>query len=280
MTCRIRAGVALGLMLVVGCGRGEVTKDEAPDPARAARSGTKVFALKGVVRKVDPASGEVMIAHETIPGFMPAMTMPFTLADKTLLEDVRPGDEVEAPLRVQFADDGRAKDYQLEDFAVTTQDGAHLMLSDLRGSVVALTFIYTRCPLPDFCPAVDAKFAEMARQLAAVPGRSEGVRLLSVSFDPEHDDPASLAAHAKRWGANPPLWQFAVASHEELRKVAAPLGLGYGPAGNEILHNLCTAVIDPEGRLARLESGPRGRRWAPADLLATIRGLAPRRDPD
>lgn len=307
MTRRTRAGIALGLSLIVGCGRAETPDRPASEAAKAAPEGEKVFALKGVVRKVDPASGEVVIRHETIPGFMPAMTMPFTLADKSLLEDVRPGDEVEAPLRVRFGEGGRAEDYQLEDltvtnpaleppistdrpdsapvtlkvgdpvpdFAVTTQDGNLLKLSDLRGQVVALTFIYTRCPLPDFCPAVDAKFAEMARQLAAVPGRSDRIRLLSISFDPEHDDPASLRAHAKRWGAKPPSWQFAVASHEELRKVAAPLGLSYGPAGNEIIHNLCTAVIDPEGRLARLEAGPQGRRWAPSDLLATIRGLAP-----
>ncbi len=115
------------------------------------------------------------------------------------------------------------------DFAMTTQDGKTLRLSDLRGKVVVLTFIYTRCPLPDFCPLMDGKFAELARTVAAVPGRAEQVRLLSVSFDPEHDTPEVLAKHAKLRGAKPPLWTFAVASHEELRKVAAPLGLTYGP---------------------------------------------------
>ena len=161
------------------------------------------------------------------------------------------------------------------DFTVTTEDGVTLHLSDLKGNVVALTFIYTRCPLPDFCPAVDAKFAEMSRQLSTIPGRADGVRLLSISFDPEHDDPVILKAHAARVGAKGPLWRFAVASHEELRKVAAPLGLSYGPAGREIIHNLCTAVIDPDGRLARLDVGSQGRRWTPDELLKTIRDIAP-----
>jgi protein SCO1/2 len=231
------------------------------------------------------------------------MTMPFTLADRSLLDDVRPGDEVEGPFRVAFDPAGKPLESRLEgltvtkpapeaaispegpksevvvlapgdpvpDFAVTMEDGSQKRLSEFQGNVVVLTFIYTRCPLPDFCPAVDAKFAEMARQLSAIPGRAEHVRMLSISFDPEHDDPAALRAHARRWGAHAPLWQFAVASHEELRKVAEPLGLSYAPAGGEIIHNLCTAVVDPRGRLARLEAGSQGRRWTPEQMLKAIR---------
>ncbi len=231
---------------------------------------------------------------------MPKMTMPFTVKDKPLLEDVRPGDEVEGPLRVTFDGDevkddrpdgpGRHRARHVEpppfpvgaapetlkpgelvpDFAVTTQEGRTLRLSDLRGEVVILTFIYTRCPLPEFCPAMDAKFADLARRISAVPAGPSRVRLLSVSFDPEHDTPEVLAAHAARRGAKPPLWTFAVASHEELAKVAGPLGLSYVPGTREIDHNLRTAVIGPDGRLARLEAGPG---WSSADLLETVYAL-------
>jgi protein SCO1/2 len=142
-----------------------------------------------------------------------------------------------------------------------------LRLSDLRGKVVALTFIYTRCPLPDFCPAMDAKFADLARRLSVVPGRADRVRLLSVSFDPEHDTPTVLAAHAGRRGAAPPLWTFAVASHEELGRVAGPLGLTVAPGSREISHNLRTAVIGPDGRLVRLEAG---RGWDVPEVLRTV----------
>jgi protein SCO1/2 len=293
------AGLA-ALGLAAGCRR------EGPVAAPTPTSSSRTYTLKGVVRKVDGASGEVTIAHEAIPGFMPAMTMPFTLKNKAALEDIRPGDEVEGPLRVDSVG-GEVRDYDLvdltatgrtigspsapigegtagpdpallkpgdpvPDFAVTTQEGRPLRLSELRGEVVALTFIYTRCPLPEFCPAMDAKFADLARRLSVVPGRADRVRLLSVSFDPEHDTPAVLADHARRRGARPPLWTFAVAAHEELARVAGPLGLTVAPGSREIAHNLRTAVIGPDGRLVRLEAG---QGWAAAELLGTIRDLIP-----
>src|SRR5262249_35557919 len=159
---------------------------------------------------------------------------------------------------------------EVTDFLMTGQDGKPFKLSDLRGKVVVLTFIYTRCPLPDFCPAMDRKFAELASKVEAVSGRAEQVRLLSMSFDPEHDTPAVLREHAKVQGARPPVWTFAVATHPELSKIMMPLGLIYGPTGKEIAHNLTTAVIDQEGRLTRLESG---KEWKLADLMKTIAEL-------
>lgn len=264
--------------------------------------GARSFRLKGVVKKVDAGSGEVTIAHEDIPGLMPRMTMPFSLKDRALLEKLRPGDEVEGSLNVTYQR-GEVKDMDLAgltvtkaapaaqtfpidtprpeglkpgdlvpDFAVTTQEGRALRLSELRGKVVILTFIYTRCPLPEFCPAVDAKFAELARRISTVPARADRIRLLSVSFDPEHDTPEVLAAHASRRGAKPPLWTFAVAGPEELGKVAEPLGLTYVTGTREIEHNLRTVVIGPDGKLARVEPGPG---WSPADLLGTAYALIP-----
>ncbi len=268
------------------------------------------YKLTGVVRKVDKDAGSVTIRHDAIPGFMEAMTMPFEVKDKVLLDDVRTGDEVEGSLQV-ISEKGLVRDYELTDLAITrpapppalklslsgdtpelkeapkvlepgqsvpdfrmtTQEGRPLALSDLRGKVVVLTFIYTRCPLPDFCPLMDRKFAEVADHLRAFPERAEHVRFLSVSFDPEHDTPEVLLQHARRVGAKPPLWTFAVASHDELAKVAGPLGLTYGPTETEIIHNLCTAVIDPEGRLALLEVGTAPNRWKPADLLKPIYAL-------
>jgi protein SCO1/2 len=266
----------------------------------------ETYLLKGTVRAVDTKEGVVTIAHEEIPGFMKPMTMPFTPKDRANLNELAAGDEVEGPLEV-VREGGTIKDYNLlrlevtnpaprvldvdpatgaislaakpavllpgepvPDFAMTTQDGKPLRLSDLKGNVVVLTFIYTRCPLPDYCPAIDKKFRRLADRLGAVKGRAEGVRLLSVSFDPEHDTPEALRAHAKLVGAQPPLWTFAVASHDELRKVAPRLGLVYGPMPNEIVHNLCTAVVAPDGTLAQLEVGAAGRAWDPDDLFRTV----------
>jgi protein SCO1/2 len=161
------------------------------------------------------------------------------------------------------------------DFAMTSQDGKIVKLSDLRGNVVALTFIYTRCPLPDFCPLMDKKFSELAQRLGGSPGRASKVRLISLSFDPEHDTPDLLRKHAQVRGATPPLWSYAVASHAELAKIGVPLGLFYQPGDSEIAHNLCTAIIDTKGKLARLEIGTERNKWAIADLLKTIYSLLP-----
>jgi len=270
------------------------------------------YNLQGVVRSLVPDTGRVMIKHRAIPGFMDAMTMPFQLSDPTVLESINPGDEVEGTLRV-VKQDGAVTEYQLldlkvtkpveppmhvievsrgkvqirqpvrrlelgdpvPDFTMTGQDGNTLKLSDLRGKVVVLTFIYTRCPMPDFCPLMDRKFSDLAQHVSIFPNKAKEIRLISLSFDPEHDTPEILHKHAQVRGAIPPLWTYAVATHPELAKIAAPLGLFFGPDGGEIAHNLCTAVIDPQGKLARLEVGTRANRWETADFLKTIDSLLP-----
>ena len=142
------------------------------------------------------------------------------------------------------------------DFTMTSQDGKAVKLSDLRGNVVVLTFIYTRCPLPDFCPADGQKVLRAGAAARRFPrAKAKDVRLISLSFDPEHDTPELLRKHAQVRGAIPPLWTFAVASHAELAKIACALGLFFSPDDSEIAHNLCTAIIDPAGKLARLEVG-------------------------
>jgi protein SCO1/2 len=272
---------------------------------------TNNYVLKGVVRSVSPETGRVLIHHEAIPGFMGKMTMPFQPADESILGLVRPGDQVEGILHVE-TQDGAVRDYQLRDlkvtkpapprtlsvdakgkvqvrqqpqplrvgedvpdFVMTGQDGRPIKLSDLRGKVVVLTFIYTRCPMPDFCPLMDRKFSDLAQHLGAFPKRAKDIRLLSISFDPENDTPEVLGKHAATRGATPPLWTYAVASHEELARIAPLLGLMFAPDGKEIAHNLCTAIIDPRGKLARLEVGRQANRWDTADFLKTIYGLLP-----
>ena len=307
-TIILRIGLVSSLVfLTTGCGREEPpTASRPPTGQTKPADEARTYVLKGVVREIDAPTGVVTIAHEEIPGFMKAMTMDFTPKDRSNLKDVHVGDEVEGPLQV-LKKNGTVANYDLlslavtkpapmvltfdpgsgtasltakpailnpgeivPDFAMTTQDGKPLKLSDLRGKVVVLTFIYTRCPLPDYCPAVDKKFRELAERIAAVKGRADRVRLVSISFDPEHDTAETLRKHAELQGAKPPIWTFAVASHEELRKIVERLGLIYGPMPNEIRHNLCTAVIDSEGKLVRLDVGAAGKSWTSADMIKTI----------
>ena len=297
-----------------GCSqpRAPQAKGPAEKAAAAGRRETKEYTLTGEVRKVDRPSGEVTIRHDAIPGFMDAMTMPFHVDSPGLPEDLREGDQVQGTLKMEL-ENGLVEKYQLTnltvtkpapptalvldlskrtpalrprarrleegepvpDLTLTDQDGKHFRLSDLRGYVVVLTFIYTRCPLPDFCPTMDRKFAELAQSISAFPRRAEKIRLLSISFDPDHDTPEILRKHARVRGGMPPLWTFAVASHEELAHITEPLGFVYGPGKNEIIHNLCTAVIDPSGKLARLETGTQRNKWSSADLLKTVYSLLP-----
>ncbi|WP_250847137.1 SCO family protein [Aquisphaera insulae] len=299
------------ILLAAGCGSREAAPPGAEKAPPAVAEPVAAYKLVGRVKAVDPGAGEVTIRHEAISGLMPAMSMPFRV-DPGTLDDIREGDEVEGKLEV-VREGGEIKDYRLRDlevtrpapaaamvldlsngtpalrpaprrlepgdpvpdFAMTGQDGKVFRLSDLRGKVVVLTFIYTRCPLPDFCPYMDRKFADLAAAVSASPRRAEAVRLLSVSFDPEHDTPDVLSRHARARGASPPLWSFATAPHEELAKVAGALGLIYGPGKNEIIHNLCTAVVDPAGRLARLEVGTQSNKWSSADLLKTVQSALP-----
>lgn len=297
-----------------GCYRPQASPAEgqAEKTSAAPRQETKEYTLTGEVRKVQRQSGEVTIRHDAIPGFMEAMTMPFHVEGHELPEDLQEGDRVQGTLKVEL-EGGAVKAYQLTnltvtkpapaaslvldfskntptlrprarrlekgdlvpDLTLTDQDGRRFRLSDLRGYVVVLTFIYTRCPLPDFCPTMDRKFAELAQSISAVPRRAEKIRLLSISFDPAHDTPEILRKHSRVRGGMPPLWTFAVASHEELAHITGPLGLVYGPGKNEVIHNLCTAVIDQSGKLVRLETGTQRNKWSSADLLKTIYSLLP-----
>ncbi len=301
--------LACGLALAGGCGQPTAEPTAAPPSPNASAAPnveTREYALKGEVRKINKDGRELVIRHEEIPGFMTAMTMPFTVPKETDLDEFQVGDQVEGALRVEI-ENGETRDYDLVDLAVTKpslaalvvdsqgnpvsldgpsrrlkpgdavpdftmtgQDGEPHKLSDYRGFVVVLTFIYTRCPLPDYCPAMDRRFAELADSLSKSSSRSDKVRLISLSFDPENDVPDVLRKHAQARGATPPLWTFAVASHAELAKIAPPLGLMYGPGKNEIIHNLCTAVIDADGKLARLEVGTKNNRWTTADMLKTL----------
>jgi protein SCO1/2 len=268
------------------------------------------YPLKGVVKRVEKELERLTIDHEAIPGFMDAMKMSFPCSDQALLENLKPGDSVTATLQVAkenevvieyhlrdvavtkpglsdtgangpLADSSQGPGQvrrletgdHLPDFSMTDQDGKTVKLADLRGNVVVLTFIYTRCPLPDFCPLMDRKFAELAQHLSNSPGRARYVRLISLSFDPDHDTADVLRKHAQVRGATPPLWTFAVASHDELAKIAGPLGLFYGPGKDDIAHNLCTAIIDQEGKLARLEVGTTRNKWETISFIKSIYSL-------
>ena len=204
---------------IAGCHRSQEATQSA-----SANDSYKVYKLRGKVVASNGAKGEVTLQHEAIPGFMDAMTMPYKLKDASIVGELHPGDVITADVLVSQGADaevvldhivvvaqGRA-DYRptvvyhvpamgdaIPDFKLRNQEGRIIHLSQFRGKDLLITFIYTRCPLPNFCPLVTRNFAAIDRQLAADPKLNGKTHLLCVSFDPEHDTPDRLKAYGEQY---------------------------------------------------------------------------------
>ena len=152
------------------------------------------------------------------------------------------------------------------DIALTDQAGHPFHLSDLKGNAVAITFIYTSCSMPSFCPMMSQNFAR-TQDLMARLGSGDNWRLLSITIDPAHDSPKVLSAYAAAWNADPAHWTFATGENDEIGKFGAALGLQYQQSGQTITHNLCAAVIDPAGRLHSIHTG---NGWTPQDVASEL----------
>jgi protein SCO1/2 len=159
----------------------------------------------------------------------------------------------------------------LPHYPLTNQFGQAFGLADFKGQVLAFTFIYTRCPLPNFCPRMTSHFLEAQRQLTADPAAPEHWRLLTVSFDPEHDSPAVLKKYAEQQGGDPARWIFATGAREELDALTEQFGLNYGRVGETFDHNLRTVVVDPDGRIRKIFIG---NEWQPTELVSEILAAA------
>lgn len=278
----VRRGVVLFILaLAAGCG-------DPPVPAER-------YPIAGQLLGVQLDTGQVLLKHGAVPGYMDAMTMPFQVADRASILQRRPGDLVTATLVVEptrvflenvvatgtapLPEAAAARPVAegvhvlapgdpVPTVALTNQSGQPASLADWTGAAGVVTFIYTRCPLPDFCPLMDARFAEIQALAAAEAALAGKVRLLSVSFDPANDTPAVLTAHAARAGAKPG-WAFATAPPAIVDRFAAEFGVNViRETDGSITHNLRTAVIGPDGRVAAVYSG---NDWTAAQLVDDLR---------
>jgi protein SCO1/2 len=253
---------------------------------------TRQYELQGQIQSIQADRNEVLIKHDDIKGFMPGMTMPFTVKDTALLTGKQPGDLVTATLVV-----GETQAYlaaltttghqamseaapppppdilttgqSVKDAPLVDQDNMARPFSTFKGHRLAVTFIYTRCPIPNFCPLMDKNFAAVQKIIASTPALAD-VRLLTVTLDPEFDRPAILKAYARRREADPALWTFLTGEPVEVNRFASQFGLyvEHNPQNAiDITHNLRTAVVDPEGRLVTVHNG---NSWTPAELVADL----------
>ncbi|MDT4896841.1 MAG: hypothetical protein QOH25_1918 [Acidobacteriota bacterium] len=258
----------------------------------------KRYELKGRVVSVDKANMSATISHEAVKDLMDGMTMPFKLKDAWPLDVMKPGDEVQATLVmtddshwledvvvVQKSESQTAAPSEtsvmpkpgdaVPDFRLVNQDGKPVRLKQYQGKAVLLTFIYTRCPVPEYCALMSSNFAEIDKGLKKDAALYQKTHLISISFDPAYDTPKVLRSYGAAQTGNYDRetfnhWEFMTGDADEVKRVAQFFGLTYIPEKDQIVHSLQTALIAPDGKLVKLYSG---NEWKPADVLAEIRTL-------
>jgi protein SCO1/2 len=289
MYCQKLNVVAFLAIILVSCAKEEKRTD------------IVTFPLKGEVVEIDTARNRLMVAHEEIPNYMMAMTMPFKVKNRALLYDLRVGDTITATLAVSRTESwletitvvgkGEEPDPQLvagaimarmlkpgdmlPDDSYINQDGRRIRLSDFKGKAVALTFIYTRCPLPDYCILMSNNFGKVQRLLAQDRSLDGKWHLITVSFDPKFDSPRVLKEYGKSYRADFASWDFITdpdTSGKTIMKLADGLGLTYeNDEGGLIAHNLRTVILDKEGRIRKVIQG---NEWKAEEVAEELRKLA------
>jgi protein SCO1/2 len=250
------------------------------------------YELKGKVVMVEKDKHLATIAHEEVKGLMPAMTMPFTVPSQSDIDYLAPEDQVTATLvidgsqswlenlfvvrtsgsasNVTLPNEAKEGD-EVPNYVLKNQDGKEIRLHDYRGKALLLTFIYTRCPLPEYCTLMSNNFAQIDRELQQTPDVYNKTHLLSVSIDPTYDTPQVLrsygAAHTERYQEETfTHWEFA--SGEQVKDMAQFFGLRYFDEKDQIIHGLKTAIIKPDGKVAKVYSG---NEWKPEDVVNELK---------
>jgi protein SCO1 len=271
----------------------------------------KRYPFTGRIVLIDKANQSAIIDGDAIPGFMDAMAMDYKIKFAADVNQLAAGDIISAEVVVESKDKDSAPDYWLEnvrvtghakpgdekvgtkptaefqrelhvpaagedvpDFQFTNQNAKHVSLKQYRGKVLFVTFIYTRCPFPDYCPRVGAQFAQLNQQLAGDPALAGRTHLLCISFDPEHDTPKVLREYGfslahRREAVLFERWEFAVPRVAELPQIASYFGLTYKPEDGLITHSLSTAVIGPDGKIF---SWYHGGEWQVSELVKDAAG--------
>jgi protein SCO1/2 len=289
-SARTARSIALALIatcLFTACG----------DKSEQATESTHHYQGRGLIRGLPPDHKTIDIEHEDIPGFMPSMTMPFEVREPKEFAGLEVGDAISFQLNVTQRDSwiGQIRKIdpatlhlptaaptaavaesrssrlregdQMPAFQLVDQAGKPLNLESYRGHPFVLTFIFTRCPLPNFCPRMSANFAELQKAIKATPNELAGSRLLSITFDPQFDTPEVLERYAEREGADPAIWEFATGKPAEVDKLTKAFSILVQPEGGSITHSLATALVDRQGKIAKIW---RGNRWTPAEVIAEL----------
>jgi protein SCO1 len=260
------------------------------------------YAASGMVLEVDRPSRSFTASTDTIPGFMAAMTMKFQVRDAKELDGVTPGTIVDFTLVVDktssVAEGIRIRRYvgleqdplaarrlsllkeiaggaaskalavgaAVPDFTLIDQKSRKVSLSQFRGKVVAMNFMYTTCQLPDFCLRIVNHFGALQKTFKAELGRD--LEFLTITFDPVRDQPDVLDRYASQWSPNPDTWHFLTGPPTDVQRVLEWFGVAAFPDEGLMDHSLHTVLIDRTGRLfANIE----GNKYSTDQLAALTR---------
>ena len=278
-------------LLLSACKPQSAKNEASPDAKR--------YELTGKVMAVDKAKQEITVAHDEVKDYMQAMTMDFKLKDEWAFADLNAGDMISATLVVDkdaywlegitisktqstpnttVANDQTKTPEQGEavpDFQLVNQDDKKISLNTFKGKYLVLTFIYTRCPLPDQCPLMSNNFAVIHNRMLSDKSLSDKVHLLTITFDTKFDTPKVMRSYgASRSGRfdkeDFKLWDFATGPESEIKKTAMFFGLLYDSQNERFVHSLRTAIITPDGKIHKVI---RGNQWKPDEVIQELQNL-------
>jgi protein SCO1/2 len=283
------------LILELSCGRSA----EVPVASKggASAKNNQVFDVKGVIKELKPDGKTVEIRHEAITNYMPAMVMPFEAREPKELVGLKAGDEVK--FRMTVTDDDVwidqiqkltagnpnqlpskagvfhfSRDLEplqvgdpLPEYHFTNELGQAVSTGQFKGEAVGITFIFTRCPLPNFCPKMTSNFQEVQKKLLGMQNGSTNWHLLTISFDPEFDTPEILKAYAERYKADSKHWSFLTGDISEIATISEQFGQMFWKDEGALNHNLRTAVIDASGKVQKVFQG---NNWTTEEMVSEM----------
>lgn len=285
----------MGVLVLASCKR----SPEAAAPVSQTAAPTtnqRVFQVKGVVKAIKPAEKEIDIKHEAIPDYMPSMTMPFDVKDTNELAGLVPEQPISFRLTVTDTEgwvdrikalgppartSSNSSPAQpihmvqplqtgepLPDYRLTNQLGQVINTAQFKGHALAITFLFTRCPFPTFCPRLANDFADTQQKMLALQNGPTNWHLLTISFDPDFDRPEVLKSYGEAHNYDPVHWTFATGALADVSSLGDLFGLVFWrDSTGSISHNMRIAVIDASGRFQKLFEG---KDWTSNDLVAEM----------
>ena len=293
----------LAFIFTIGCN--ESSDGLISSSSNSAKNIKQAFEVKGIVRKISENENKVHIEHEEIPNYMGAMTMPFLVRDKNVFEIIRKGDEIKFELNVTDKESWieqidvvlRPKREQLSiknehtnslnleeigplrvgdelpNYSLINQENKKIQLTSFRGRILVFTFMYTRCPIPDFCPRMSQQFREVYHALKDI-NINKDWHLLSISFDPDFDTPEILKNYSKAFSSDLKKWSFVTGNSSVIDEMISRFGIIVRRPKASITdwdHNLRTVIVDPNGVIQTIYIG---NFWTPETLVQDLKRTA------